>query len=192
MLCASRWTVEDRLLLLPCPPLRRLAARCAIALLGSALAGAGGTAFAQPGRNDSASVPASTPAAARSQRHHHTQARHVQVGKASVYSHRFAGKPMADGAPMDPHDDNAASKTLPLGTRARVTNLENGRSATVTIEDRGPYVKGRIIDLSPATAQRLGIDHREGVAEVKVAPVSPPPVDGGAPSSAGGGIETLR
>jgi rare lipoprotein A len=73
-----------------------------------------------------------------------------------------------------------------------VTNLENGRSTTVTIEDRGPYVKGRIIDLSPATAKRLGIGHREGVAEVKVAPVAPPPAEGGAPSADGSGIETLR
>jgi rare lipoprotein A len=179
--------------LLPSPLFRRFAVRCAIALLGGgALAGSGGAALAQPGNGDSASVAASTPAAPRSQPHPHARARRVQVGKASVYSHRFAGKPMADGEPMDPHDDNAASKTLPLGTRARVTNLENGRSTTVTIEDRGPYVKGRIIDLSPATAKRLGIGHREGVAEVKVAPVAPPPAEGGAPSADGSGIETLR
>jgi rare lipoprotein A len=183
--------VEDRVLL-PSLPFRRLVIRSAIALLGASLACAGDVAFAQAGSDASASASASATATSHSPQHHHAHARHVQVGKASVYSHRFAGKPMADGAPMDPHDDNAASKTLPLGTRARVTNLENGRSATVTIEDRGPYVKGRIIDLSPATAQRLGIDHREGVAEVKVAPVSPPPADGGAPSADGNGIETLR
>jgi rare lipoprotein A len=98
----------------------------------------------------------------------------TQIGKASVYSHRFAGKPMASGAPMDPHDDNAASKTLPLGTRARVTNLDNGRTATVTIEDRGPYVKGRIVDLSPATAQQLGISRQQGVAPVALTPISVP------------------
>src|SRR4051794_3027476 len=58
-----------------------------------------------------------------------------QLGKASIYSHRFAGRRMANGERMDPRSDNAASKTLPLGTRARVTNLQTGRSAIVTIED---------------------------------------------------------
>ncbi|MEO7336477.1 MAG: septal ring lytic transglycosylase RlpA family protein, partial [Caldimonas sp.] len=70
-----------------------------------------------------------------------------QVGKASFYAKQFVGRKMADGQRMDPHDDNAASKTLPLGTRAKVTNLATGKSATVTIQDRGPYVKGRIVDL---------------------------------------------
>ena len=85
-----------------------------------------------------------------------------RIGTASVYSHRFAGRKMADGTRMDPHDDNAASKTLPLGTEARVTNLKTGKSATVTIQDRGPYVKGRIVDLSPATADQIGITPKEG------------------------------
>jgi rare lipoprotein A len=100
-----------------------------------------------------------------------------RVGTASVYAHRFAGRKMADGTRMDPHDDNAASKTLPLGTEAKVTNLETGRSATVTIQDRGPYVKGRIVDLSPETAARIGITPREGVAKVEVAPIRVPPAD---------------
>lgn len=84
---------------------------------------------------------------------------------------------MADGTPMNPEDDNAASRTLPLGTKARVTNLETGRSAVVTIQDRGPYVQNRIIDLSPATARQIGIDRKEGVAPVEVAPVALPPAD---------------
>ena len=75
-----------------------------------------------------------------------------RVGIASVYSYWFVGRKMADGTRMDAHDDNAASKTLPLGTQAKVTNLKTRQSATVTIQDRGPYVKGRIVDLSPATA----------------------------------------
>ena len=66
-------------------------------------------------------------------------------------------------------------RTLPLGTEARVTNLETGKSATVTIQDRGPYVKGRIVDLSPATAEKIGITPREGVARVEVAPIALPP-----------------
>jgi rare lipoprotein A len=100
-----------------------------------------------------------------------------RVGAASVYSHRFVGRKMADGQRMDAHDDNAASKTLPLGTKAEVTNLETGRSATVTIQDRGPYVKGRIVDLSPSTAAKIGLTPKDGVAKVEVKPISIPPVE---------------
>jgi rare lipoprotein A len=101
-----------------------------------------------------------------------------RMGKASFYAKRFAGKTMADGAPMDPAGDNAASKTLPLGTTAKVTNLETGKSAVVTIQDRGPYVPGRIVDLSPATAREIGISQRKGVALVVVAPIAVPQADG--------------
>jgi len=101
-----------------------------------------------------------------------------RTGKASFYARKFAGRKMADGTPMDPADDNAASRTLPLGTTARVTNLETGQSAVVTIQDRGPYVKGRIVDLSPSTAQKIGITREEGVAPVEVAPISVPLPDG--------------
>ena len=101
-----------------------------------------------------------------------------RVGKASFYGRHFHGRKMADGTRMDPHDDNAASKTLPLGTKAKVTNLETGQSAVVTIKDRGPYVHDRIVDLSPATAQQVGIDKKEGVARVEVAPISVPQPDG--------------
>ncbi len=97
-----------------------------------------------------------------------------RIGKASFYAKMFAGKKMADGGPMHPRGDNAASKTLPLGTTAKVTNLETGKSAVVTIQDRGPYVKGRIVDLSPATAQKIGLSKKEGVADVVVAPISVP------------------
>jgi rare lipoprotein A len=101
-----------------------------------------------------------------------------RVGKASFYAKKFAGRKMADGTTMNPHSDNAASKTLPLGTTAKVTNLETGKSAVVTIKDRGPYVKGRIVDLSPATAQKIGIDQSDGVADVKVVPIAVPLPDG--------------
>ena len=101
-----------------------------------------------------------------------------RVGKASFYGKKFAGRKMADGTKMDPHDDNAASKTLPLGTTAKVTNLETGKSAVVTIQDRGPYVKGRIVDLSPSTAQKIGIGRDNGVAKVEVAPITIPLPDG--------------
>jgi rare lipoprotein A len=104
---------------------------------------------------------------------------HKRRGKASFYAHTFAGKKMADGTPMHPQSDNAASKTLPLGTTAKVTNLETGQSAVVTIRDRGPYIQGRIVDLSPSTAKEIGIDHKDGVAKVEVAPIVVPLPDGG-------------
>jgi rare lipoprotein A len=94
-----------------------------------------------------------------------------QVGKASIYAKKFANRRMANGRRMDPNDSNAASKTLPLGTRARVTNLQTGKSAVVTIEDRGPYVRGRIVDLSPATAEQIGLGRKQGIAPVEVTPL---------------------
>jgi rare lipoprotein A len=100
------------------------------------------------------------------------------TGIASFYADMFTGRKMADGTRMDPSSDNAASRTLPLGTTAKVTNLETGRSAEVTIQDRGPYVKGRIIDLSPTTARQIGLDREEGIATVAVAPIEVPLPDG--------------
>ena len=101
----------------------------------------------------------------------------AKVGKASYYHPMFNGRKMANGERFDPNENNAASKTLPLGTTARVTNLANGRSAVVEIEDRGPYVAGRIVDLSPSTARQLGIVD-EGVVPVEVAPIAVPQPDG--------------
>jgi rare lipoprotein A len=103
---------------------------------------------------------------------------HTRVGQASFYAQSFAGRKMADGTRMDPHGANAASRTLPLGTTAKVTNVETGQSAVVTIQDRGPYVKGRIVDLSPATARAVGITPQRGVATVEVAPIAVPQPDG--------------
>ena len=109
-----------------------------------------------------------------------------RVGKASFYAPMFAGRKMADGTKMDPQDDNAASRTLPLGTTAKVTNLETGKSAIVTIQDRGPYVDGRIVDLSPSTAREIGISHRQGVARVEVSPIAVPLPNGGVKLGAAG------
>jgi rare lipoprotein A len=103
----------------------------------------------------------------------------TRTGVASFYAKMFAGRKMADGTRMDPHGDNAASKTLPLGTTAKVTNLKTGDSAVVTIKDRGPYVKGRIVDLSPSTARKIGISPDKGLAKVEVAPITVPLPDGG-------------
>jgi len=101
-----------------------------------------------------------------------------RFGKASFYAPMFAGRKMADGTRMRPGSNNAASRTLPLGTTAKVTNLETGKSAVVTIHDRGPYVVGRIVDLSPATAREIGLDRRAGVTRVEVAPIAIPMANG--------------
>jgi len=101
-----------------------------------------------------------------------------RTGIASFYAKMFTGRKMADGTRMDPNADNAASRTLPLGTTAKVTNVETGQSAKVTIQDRGPYVKGRIIDLSPATAREIGLDPQDGITTVVVAPIEVPLPDG--------------
>jgi rare lipoprotein A len=113
----------------------------------------------------------------------------TRKGKASYYGRRFYGKKMASGKPMNPQSNVAASKTLPLGTKAKVTNLETGKSETVVIEDRGPYVDGRIIDVSPKTAEKLDLK-KEGTAPVQVKPLEVPQQDDGtktnAPASATG------
>jgi rare lipoprotein A len=78
----------------------------------------------------------------------------------------------------------AASKTLPLGSVAKVTNLENGKTATVNIEDRGPYVKGRVVDVAPKVAEDLDLG-KKGVAPVVVKPITLPQADGGVRLGAG-------
>jgi rare lipoprotein A len=105
-------------------------------------------------------------------------------GKASYYGREFYKKEMADGTPMNPQSNAAASKTLPLGTKARVTNLKNGNSEVVEIRDRGPYVKDRIVDLSPKTADKLGLK-KDGVVPVEVKPVEVPQADGTVKPGAG-------
>lgn len=100
-----------------------------------------------------------------------------RVGIASYYHRMFNGRRMADGQPFDPNGINAASRSLPLGTFAVVTNLENSRSAVVRIQDRGPYVGDRIIDLSPKIAEEIGI-REQGLAKVEVTPIVVPLPDG--------------
>lgn len=90
-----------------------------------------------------------------------------QVGNASWYGPAQEGKETASGATFDSNELTAAHPTLPLGTKAVVTNLKTGKSVTVTITDRGPYTKGRKIDLSRAAAQQIGMT-KKGVAKVKI------------------------
>jgi rare lipoprotein A (peptidoglycan hydrolase) len=96
-----------------------------------------------------------------------------QVGEASFYGPGFHGKKTAAGEKFDQNDKTAAHPTLPLGTKATVTNLETGDSVDVKINDRGPYVKGRDIDLSKGAAKELGMT-KDGVAPVKIEAKVPP------------------
>lgn len=80
-----------------------------------------------------------------------------QTGIASWYGPGFHGRPTASGAIYDQNELTAAHQTLPLGTRVMVTNLDNGRSTEVIVNDRGPFAKGRILDLSYAAARTLGM-----------------------------------
>jgi rare lipoprotein A len=92
----------------------------------------------------------------------------AESGIASVYGRGdgYAGKKTASGERMNPSAMTAAHRTLPFGSHVRVTNRKNGRSVTVRITDRGPFVSGRVIDLSPAAASALGF---AGLAPVSLA-----------------------
>jgi rare lipoprotein A len=118
----------------------------------AALLGAGSSLITTPARADLGSID-EYPAPA--------------MGRASFYGPGFAGRKTASGAIFRPEQLTAAHRTLPLGTRVRVTNLSNGQSVLVTINDRGPYIRGRHIDLSVAAARAIGMLHR-GVAEVVI------------------------
>jgi len=91
----------------------------------------------------------------------------VEFGRASWYGREFHGRPTASGTAYDMYGKSAAHKTLPLDTWVRVINLSNNRSIVVPINDRGPFVKGRVIDLSYGAAQELDMIG-PGLAEVKV------------------------
>ena len=97
-----------------------------------------------------------------------------EVGKASWYGRDFHGRKTANGQIYDMYGLSAAHKTLPLGTKVRVTNLSNNRSVTLTINDRGPFVRGRILDLSYGAAKRLGTVDL-GVARVRITAVGSQP-----------------
>ena len=90
-----------------------------------------------------------------------------EVGVASWYGEKFHGRPTANGAIYDMNALTAAHKTLPMPSTVRVTNLDNGRSMLLTVNDRGPFVAGRIIDVSRRAAQLLGFQ-RKGTVKVRV------------------------
>ena len=122
-------------------------------------------------------------AEAASKRHQERQSQGPsnQEGEASYYGREFNGRQMANGERFNPNSNSAAHRNLPLGTTAQVTNLANGRTATVKVEDRGPYARGRVIDLSPRIADELGMKHA-GRAPVRITPIHLPERDEGRPA----------
>src|ERR1700759_4728525 len=141
-----------------------LAALCLMPVSGAVLAyEAGGPGVvAKPAGSDADAKSQATKPAVRKQK-----------GVASYYGKKFNHKKTASGVPLDPNKKTAASKTLPIGTKAEVTNTENGKKTEVVITDRGPYVKDRVIDVTPKAAEELDMK-KEGVTEVEVKPVEVP------------------
>ena len=95
------------------------------------------------------------------------QAAADQVGIASWYGRQSAGKVTASGERFDDRKLTAAHRTLPLDTKVQVTNLENGKSVEVKVNDRGPYIAGRVLDLSTQAAKELGME-KDGLALVRI------------------------
>jgi rare lipoprotein A len=96
----------------------------------------------------------------------------IQTGKASFYADKFEGVSTASGEKYRHNKLTGAHKTLPFGTKVRVTNVENDQTVEVVINDRGPYVDGRIIDLSKEAAEKLGFINK-GLADVKLEVIDP-------------------
>lgn len=91
----------------------------------------------------------------------------VGEGMASYYGNEFAGSRTASGERFDPSEMTAAHRTLAFNSRVAVTNLDNGKEVVVRINDRGPWGKGRVIDISHAAAKEIGM-HRSGTARVRL------------------------
>jgi rare lipoprotein A len=95
-------------------------------------------------------------------------AAHTECGEASWYDH--AGQPTASGGTVDPQTLTAAHRTLAFGSKVHVENLDNGKSVVVKVDDRGPFVDGRIIDVSTAAAEALDFK-KDGVTQVRITKV---------------------
>jgi rare lipoprotein A len=102
-----------------------------------------------------------------------SERRFTQRGRVSLYGKGFEGKKTASGETFDPEAMTMAHRTLPFGTLVRVTNVENDRSVEVRVNDRGPYVAGRIADLSLGAARKLGMVD-DGVVEAVLQVIRPP------------------
>src|SRR5437660_8572875 len=146
---------------------RRLAQAMAIAFLVASL----GAAQAP---NNAEATPAPSKSATNEPKSQKSgKAQPYQIGTASWYGEYFDGKPTASGEPYDMYDMTAAHLTLPLGSYVKVTNLRNDRAVVVRVNDRGPIIPGRIIDLSYGAAAVLGYD-KQGLQRVRLDVVKPP------------------
>jgi len=150
---------------------RRLAEGLAIAL---SVASLGAGAASGRGSSEAAKVTIPRVISTSGQKTHKNQkSQPYQVGTASWYGDYFQGKLTASGEPFDMHDFTAAHPSLPLGTFVKVTNLRNGKVVVVRINDRGPVVDGRIIDVSYNAARALGFKER-GLQKVRLDIDHPP------------------
>jgi rare lipoprotein A len=120
-----------------------------------------------PNNSEASSAPIRAVPAQPEIRHQTGKNQPYQIGTASWYGEYFVGKPTASGEDFDMYDMTAAHPTLPLGSYVRVTNLRNGRAVVVKVNDRGPIVPDRIIDLSYGAAQVLEFEHR-GLQRVRL------------------------
>lgn len=149
---------------------KRIAHGLAVFLCVAGLGAAQGNSGSDHDRNSPARQQKPKPATKST---HAKRARPYQVGTASWYGSYFDGKETASGEPFDMYDLTAAHPTLPLGTMVKVTNLRNGRTVVVRVNDRGPVVEGRIIDLSYQAARELHLEH-QGIQTVRLDIVSQP------------------
>jgi rare lipoprotein A len=101
----------------------------------------------------------------------HASDGHLGTGHASYYGREFMGSRTANGEKFDPNAMTAAHRTVAFGSKIRVTNLANGKDVVVRVNDRGPWTKGRIIDISYAAAKQIGM-HHSGTAKVRLDMVS--------------------
>jgi rare lipoprotein A len=141
---------------------RRIAHGLALAFLFASLGAAQG-----PNNSEAKLTPGSSVKANSEARKQAGKTKPYQVGTASWYGQNFEGKPTASGEPYNMYDMTAAHLTLPIGSYVRVTNLHNGKAVVVRVNDRGPIVPGRIIDLSYGAAQALQFRHK-GLQRVRL------------------------
>lgn len=116
---------------------------------------------------DTSRAPSAAPAPAGSPEASPAEGTPITGGEASYYGDELAGNPTASGEPFRPAELTAAHRSLPLGSRVRVTNVRNGESVVVRVNDRGPYAERRVIDVSKAAAREIGL-LRRGTGQVRL------------------------
>ncbi|HUO17548.1 MAG TPA: septal ring lytic transglycosylase RlpA family protein [Verrucomicrobiae bacterium] len=141
---------------------RRIAHGLALAFLFASLGAAQG-----PNNSEATPAPNSSSRQKTAVRKQVGKSKPYQVGTASWYGEYFEGKPTASGEPYDMYDMTAASLTIPLGTYVKVTNLRNGKAVVVRVNDRGPIIPGRIIDVSYQAARVLQFKNK-GLQRVRL------------------------